>query len=283
MRQMLEMPRKSWWARLPFGVRMAAGTGALLLVSGGATAAFVALTTNDEAKPQFVTALGEAAAGDAAVGTADGGAAPGRRPAQPVARGQLGAEAARSRTAAEADRTANRDPARVATPAGSPTSTPAAAAKAAARPVITTRTETETREIPYSTRVVRDPSMPRGIKQVQTPGMAGEKSLRYLVTVTDGRPTDRRLVDSTVTRQPQQQVVALGDLDSDLGPGDWEGSWPGGGQLDHHGRCGAVFNFCMPIGRGESCPDEEDASTIQAGGDVAVRSADVDVLSGHGC
>src|SRR5689334_17503427 len=33
--QLLEMPRKSWWARLPFGVRMAAGASALLLAVGG--------------------------------------------------------------------------------------------------------------------------------------------------------------------------------------------------------------------------------------------------------
>src|SRR5262252_7491213 len=41
--QLLEMPRKSWWARLPFGVRMAAGASAVLVVVGAGVAGVATL------------------------------------------------------------------------------------------------------------------------------------------------------------------------------------------------------------------------------------------------
>src|SRR3954451_14954687 len=59
--QLLEMPRKSWWARLPFSVRMVAGTSALLIVIGGAAAGVSALTRNGPDAPRIVTAVGQAA------------------------------------------------------------------------------------------------------------------------------------------------------------------------------------------------------------------------------
>jgi hypothetical protein len=99
------------------------------------------------------------------------------------------------------------------------------------QPVVTTRTEVETREVPYASRTVRDPSLPRGSQRVQTPGVAGEETLRYLVTLTDGKQTGRRLLDSTVTRQPQQEVVAYGD------------------SADKSDRCGASLDLCVPLGR----------------------------------
>ncbi|MET0418020.1 MAG: hypothetical protein ABW022_18575, partial [Actinoplanes sp.] len=55
------MPRKSWWARLPFGVRMVAGASALLIVIGGGAAGVAALTKDDKDAPRIVTAVGQAA------------------------------------------------------------------------------------------------------------------------------------------------------------------------------------------------------------------------------
>src|SRR4051794_8519288 len=51
--QLLKMPRKSWWARLPFGVRMAAGAGALLIAIGGGVAGVAALTRGDGPAPRI--------------------------------------------------------------------------------------------------------------------------------------------------------------------------------------------------------------------------------------
>jgi hypothetical protein len=249
---------------------MAAGTSALLIAIGGGVAGVAALT-RDGAKPHVVTAVGDSAAPGATASEAPS-------PVPPL----KGAVATRARTAAEADRSASRNPVREPVPVeGRPPAkaqpspeAPAAGASAGlagqAGQVVTTRTEVETREIPYPTRTVRDPGLPSGSKRVQTPGVAGEETLRYLVTVTDGKPTDRRLLDSTVTRQPQQEIVALGA---------------------QNGQKGCPLDFCVPLGRDATCRhyrrDESGqmSQSSQAGGSgqVSVTGNDVALLGGgHG-
>ena len=264
------MPRKSWWARLPFAVRMTAGTSVLLIAIGGG-AAGVGAMTSDEEQARIVTTAGQEAAAAAEPGTER----PGHRVSAATA--QFGADAATSRTSDEADRTTTRNPHHGLVPAG------AAAAQAravavpggtkSAAPVITTRTEVETRDIPFQTQVVRDPSLPRGTRQVQTAGVAGEQTLRYLVTLTAGRPTSRRLLDSTVTRPPQHQIVALGDhIVSPPAP-----------TPDRRQNCGEALNSCVPLGRSAMCRAEADRqraeeSTIKLGGSVTVQDSGLEVL-----
>jgi hypothetical protein len=249
---------------------MVAGTSVLLIAIGGG-AAGVAAFTRDRPQPRIVTAVGDAAA---AGETPAAPPAPGPPPAM---KGQV---AVRSRTAAEADRSVGRSPVREPAQAGAPAAAKAEpspalpAAKQAARPVITKRTEVETREIPYPTRVVRDSGLPRGSKRVQTPGVAGEETLRYLVTLTDGRPTDRRLLDSTVTRQPQQEVVAMGSQQSQPAtPNQQRG-------------CGSTLNLCVPLGRDSSCSNRREydrpESALLLGGEVTVGDNDVALLGGGG-
>src|SRR3954470_22069170 len=59
--QLLEMPRKSWWARLPFGVRMAAGASAVLAVVGAGAAGIATLTGGEGGGQRIVTEAGQAA------------------------------------------------------------------------------------------------------------------------------------------------------------------------------------------------------------------------------
>src|SRR4051794_4953678 len=147
------MPRKSWWARLPFGVRMAAGTSALLIVIGGSAAGIAALTKDHKDTPRIVTAVGHAAA-EAAASAPDQALGRPAAPPKPVTRAGHGDPAAGRRAAADdqADRTGTRAPRTVATapaPARPPVpGGPAPAADVAAPPVTTTRTDVETREIP---------------------------------------------------------------------------------------------------------------------------------------
>jgi hypothetical protein len=105
------------------------------------------------------------------------------------------------------------------------------------RPVLTSRTDVETREIPFETRTVRDPALPRGTRRVDTPGVPGVETLRYLVTLADGQPTGRRLIDATVTRQPQHRIVALGTRRPPA----------------QHAGCGQALNICVPLGRRAAC------------------------------
>lgn len=235
---------------------MAAGTSVLLIVIGGGVAGVAALT-RDDAKPRIVTAVGDASGAGAA-------APEGPLPVQPL----KGAVAVPPRTSAEADRSGSRNLAREPGPLeGRPSakaepSLEVPAARAPAQPVVTTRTEVETREVPYVTRMVRDPGLPRGSQRVQTPGVAGEETLRYLVTLTDGKPTSRRLLDSTVTRQPQQEVVALGDN------GD------NGTRAD---RCRAALDFCVPLSRDATrCRHHRRDES----GQIGVSGNDLALLSG---
>jgi hypothetical protein len=253
---------------LPFGVRMAAGTSALLVLIGGG-AATVAIMTKDE--PRAV----QAAAGRGSVGAApaDLGAAvpePGPEPAAVGgAGGRLGeavddAAGTGDRTSSEADRTATRKPRQpgaAADPSEPPAGTAAAVPPPAApgnTPAITTQTISETRPIPYGTRLVRDPAMPRGEQRVETEGIDGEQTLRWLVTFAGGRQTERRLIDSTVTREPQHRVIAFGSqgMRPGRGPGRGPGQWPGRG---HRRECGKQLGACLPLGR-SACPTPSPAA-----------------------
>ncbi|HEU4347456.1 MAG TPA: G5 domain-containing protein, partial [Actinoplanes sp.] len=224
---------------------MTAGASALLVMIGGGTAGIAALT---EEEPRIVTAAGA----DRAAATAAPPPAPGTTaPQPPPADSRLGVgltgqaegvgakpvgEGAIRRTSEEADRTATRSP-RSTTAGDAPVA--ADQAPAMRQPVVTTRTVVEKRAIPYRTRLIRDPDLPRGRKRVQTAGVPGEQTLRWLITYSDGRPTDRRLVDATVTRPPQHRVVAFGTR-RDRGDGPRE--------------CRPGSDHCFPIGRSAACP-----------------------------
>jgi hypothetical protein len=287
LQQLLEMPRKSWWARLPFGVRMTAGTSALLILIGGG-AATVAIMTKDEPRAAKVVAgRGSVGAAPANPGTpsaepaAAAAALGGGRPAQAGGNAR-GAD----RNSSEADRTATRTPRQPGTAVdqGEPQAGPVPAAPAPAAPgataAVTTRTVSETRAIPYRTRLVRDPGMPRGERRVETEGIDGEEMLRWLVTLAGGRQTERRLIDSTVTREPQHRVIVFGSqgMGPGRGPGRGHGHWPGRGPRR---ECRQEVGACLPFGR-NACPTQNAAADNPAdqpnsaqprGGETAARRA----------
>jgi hypothetical protein len=242
--QSLEMPRKTFWARLPFGVRMSiAGLGVLSVVAGAA-GGIAALTGRDEPRPGSGAAAvsapldipAEPRTGTgmprAAAAGVPGAAAP--RAAAGAPKPRAGADGTGDRSQAQqADRTATRAPR---TAAGAPEAPTAGAPDTGA----VTRVEqvSETQTIPFRTTMVRDPALPRGAKEVRSQGIPGERVLRYDVTYVDGRETGRRLAGSTVTREPQDRVIAYGNRrwtggggDRDFGDGGGRGG-PGWG----HGR-----------------------------------------------
>lgn len=136
------------------------------------------------------------------------------------------------------------------------------------QPGITTRTEYDKREVPFQTKFVRDPTLPRGARKVQSAGVAGEETLRYLVTLNDGREIDRELVDITVTRQPQHRVIAFGSR--------------GGFDRPRGYRCeGKSLALCVPLGR-KACPQPEpEESTAVLGGSITVLDQDIELIDGE--
>jgi G5 domain len=251
---------------------MTAGTSALLIFIGGGAAA---VATIAKTEPRIASA-----AGRETIATAVQPAAP-VPPAAALTVGKTALGDADAvvdrRTSDEADRTATRGPRRTATGgrAGGAArgdvdaATQQAPAKAAA-PAITTSTVTETRPIPYRTRLVRDPSLPRGSRRVETPGVPGEQTLRWLVTRIDGKETGRRLIDTTITRQPQHQVIAFG-------------SQGRGGGHRHMRECEPGLHPCLPLGR-SACPDQARAeeSAVQLGGSLTVLDKDLALVDPDG-
>ncbi|MEV0897659.1 G5 domain-containing protein [Actinoplanes sp. NPDC049802] len=243
------MPRKSWWARLPFGVRMTAGVGALFVLVGGGAAGIATMTTPDGTPPAATEAATEPDPGaarleeDPEVVSRAAAAAqplPKRHPHTPVpapttVRPATTDQLSRARVADErADRTGPRPARRPGGRAARDRREPAAG------PVVTTRTDVETRAIPFQTKVVRDQDLPRGARYVQSPGAPGEETVRYLVTLTDGRQTARRLLGTTVTRKPENRVVVFGARrKSALDP-----------------ACEQALSICVPLGRTAVCPPE---------------------------
>jgi surface rod structure-forming protein G len=271
---------------------MTAGTSALLILIGGGVAAVAAVVEEPKAKPRIVTAVGDAAAA-VAVPTGHDPASPGPTTGPPRVADPGGTTL--PRTSDEADRTATRAPRRagqspapvragVATaPAPAPATTTTGSSTATQPPAVpgapvqTTRTETETREIPFATRLVRDPSLPRGTRQVQAAGQPGEERLRYLVTLADGQPTGRRLLDSTVVRQPQPRVIAFGTRRGRYGQPDGgpDGQPDGRPDLRPDRDCRRALNLCVPLGRGTECqPADARQEPWPAGGGQEPRPAD---------
>ena len=240
---------------------MAVGAFALLMAIGGSVAGISAMVKD---KPRVV----QSAARESAVPPRVDAAAPSEvPPSPPAAKAALGAQAQKhhggyapadtSRVSDEADRTATRAPRETAEADVVADGDRQAAAPAA--PAVTTRTVSETRPIPYQTQLVRDQSLPRGSRRVQTPGVEGEQTLRYLVTYTAGQETGRRLLDVTVTREPVQRVIAFGSR-----RGMWHDDGPGRGHGGQPPECGVSLadDECVPIARSALCPaDAAEAPT----------------------
>lgn len=77
-------------------------------------------------------------------------------------------------------------------------------------PVASTREEVVTEAIPFTETRADDGALAAGQTQVRTPGQNGEKTLTYLVHLSDGQEVSRELLSDVVTTQPVTQVIANG-------------------------------------------------------------------------
>ncbi len=69
---------------------------------------------------------------------------------------------------------------------------------------------TETTELPHETVETPDPEALEGEKNVTQEGVAGEQVSTVRVTVVDGVETAREVLDTTVSREPVAELVAVG-------------------------------------------------------------------------
>ncbi len=77
-------------------------------------------------------------------------------------------------------------------------------------PKIEKRNETETKEIPYETVTVSDPSLKQGGTKVTAPGENGLRELVYEVTYTDGVETHRELISDTIAQPAKDRIISEG-------------------------------------------------------------------------
>jgi hypothetical protein len=101
-------------------------------------------------------------------------------------------------------------PERAAPPVDSGRATATASASPSPSPTVVKRTVTDTEEIAFQEVEVADASLPEGTREVRTEGVAGVRTIRYEVTVTNGVQTGKRKVSEEVTREPVDRVVAVG-------------------------------------------------------------------------
>jgi hypothetical protein len=276
---------------------MAVGGSALLVLIGGSTAGIAALT---EDQPGSVGAVGQAAPAQVAGLPATDEAAPAPALVPTTAAGYafdadtaeagdawgaaaVGGAAADAdaaeiavgrRTSDQADRTGTREPRRPVSP-DVPPATAQAPVPAAPQPEVTTQTVTETRAIPYRTRLIRDPGMRRGERRVQTPGVAGEKRVRYVVTYTDGQETGRRLVDSVVVRKPQHRVVAVGTRRGQGNLGSVECRTGPCISIGRKASCDEPVEPASPVSPASPAPE---VSAVRPGGPVVAADEDDHLL-----
>lgn len=278
---LLRVPRKSRWARLPFGVRMSIGGIAVLTPLVGAGLVTVAVVQGSSVpevlgSPATTSAPASASASTPPAGTPRAVTGLGRQtqpvtsPAHPAAgtatgRGDGHRGAAAAGNTAGGAPTASGDRATPAPPRPRP-------AGPATGPTVSRHWTTQSRKIPFRTSVVGDPSLPRGTKQVRTRGQPGLLSLRYQVTTVDGRRTDLRLVSRTITRRPVTQVLVVGTREKP------------------RRDCDPNYDGCVPVARDVDCRDgegEDGDGPAWVGRSVRVLRQDIYGLdgdrNGYGC
>jgi hypothetical protein len=91
-----------------------------------------------------------------------------------------------------------------------PTATAAPSPSVTRPPTVQKRIVTVKQRIPFTTRTVKDSSMPVGTSKVRVSGVAGVKTFTYEVTFTDGVETGRKLLREVVTTAPVARVVVVG-------------------------------------------------------------------------
>ncbi|GAB4105796.1 hypothetical protein GCM10028790_48150 [Micromonospora taraxaci] len=136
--------------------------------------------------------------------------------------------------------------------AASPTPSDAATA-----PVVKVTTETEQATVRYAERTVKDASLAEGKRVVRTKGVNGVRTLTYEVTTTNGVRTSRKLVKSTVTKQPVTQVVAVGT------------------KKPQSSKCDPNYSGCVPIASDVDCAGGSGNGPAYVSGPIRVIGSDI--------
>lgn len=72
------------------------------------------------------------------------------------------------------------------------------------------QTVTKKEEIAFPVRQIEDTDKPVGYRKVTTPGVAGEKTVTYEITMKNGKEVKRKKIQSVVIKRAKEQVEVVG-------------------------------------------------------------------------
>ncbi|MCY1357064.1 G5-linked-Ubiquitin-like domain protein [compost metagenome] len=72
------------------------------------------------------------------------------------------------------------------------------------------QTVTQDEEVKFETEQIKDADQPVGYKKIQTPGVAGKRTVTYEIEMKNGQELSRKEIQSVTTAQPQKQVEVVG-------------------------------------------------------------------------
>lgn len=77
-------------------------------------------------------------------------------------------------------------------------------------PVKTTKSLTETEELPFQKKTEETAELNQGINQIKQAGSTGIRTKTYQVTYMDGQEVGRELVSNEITTLPQDEITLIG-------------------------------------------------------------------------
>lgn len=95
-------------------------------------------------------------------------------------------------------------------PSGYTHATQTASAPKQATISITTKQETETKEVPFATQTQNDGSIAKGQTKILQTGINGNETLTYTVTYTNGKQSTKTLVSDIITTAATPEIVVVG-------------------------------------------------------------------------
>lgn len=143
-----------------------------------------------------------------------------------------------------------------------------------AKPVVTTKTVTETKRVPYKKTTVKDSGLAKGKTRVVTAGVSGRKIITYKVTFTDGKETARAVVSEKLAKKPVNQVIAVGTYVYVAPP-------------KPKSNCDPNYSGCVPVASDVDCAGGSGNGPAYTSGPVRVIGVDIYDLDrdgdGYGC
>jgi hypothetical protein len=135
-------------------------------------------------------------------------------------------------------------------------------------PEVEKKTVNETETIPFDKKTIEDSNLEKGKTTLRTSGSNGTRTLTYEITYTDGKETSKTLIKNEITKEPVNEVVAIGTYVA-LPPKPRQPRSPGGDGCDPN------YSGCVPVASDVDCAGGSGNGPAYARGPVSVIGSDI--------